>query len=312
MKKTVLAITLIFILIGINVISSTAKLDKPLYYTIDYGSLQGFVNDTSGNPIKGALIRVHFHGTYKEDYSNEDGYYHVVDIPLCFCLKNATCSKNDYNFEWVLLSINEYTTYDFILEPKNKPPNAPTIKGNSIIAGFGLYEYKFKATDPEGDDVRYLIDWNDGNSEWTDFYKSGKEITISHSWDLIRDYSVKARAIDIYGGQGSWGYLQISKLQINKSEPVANQKEILSVIKGSCKSINKTGLIINEPIEIYSIDFNLNITGWANSISGVLPICFQAKPIYIKASNFCGSIHEIQPGISYHIWGIAIGNIEWE
>jgi hypothetical protein len=29
-----------------------------------------------------------------------------------------------------------------------------------------------------GDNVSYLINWNDGTQEWTDYYESGEEITI--------------------------------------------------------------------------------------------------------------------------------------
>ena len=81
------------------------------------GTLSGFVRDPSNNSIEGALVRVYFHETYRENYSDSNGYYHVTDIPLCYCLKNATCSKEGYKTEWVLLSISENTTYDFTLYP---------------------------------------------------------------------------------------------------------------------------------------------------------------------------------------------------
>jgi hypothetical protein len=86
------------------------------------GSLSGFVTDPLMNPIEGALIRVHFHETYEEDYSDENGYYHVTNIPICYCMKNATCSKEDYKTEWVLLGITENTTYDFVLYPLEPYP----------------------------------------------------------------------------------------------------------------------------------------------------------------------------------------------
>ena len=79
------------------------------------GSLSGYVNDTSMNPIEGARVRVYFHGTYEENYSDSSGYYHVTNIPICYCMKNATASKEGYTTEWVLLSITENTTYDFVL-----------------------------------------------------------------------------------------------------------------------------------------------------------------------------------------------------
>ncbi len=83
--------------------------------SINKGSLSGYVNNTLMNPIKGALVRVYFHETYGEDYTDSSGYYHVTNIPICFCLKNTTASKSGYTTEWILLAIDENTTYDFVL-----------------------------------------------------------------------------------------------------------------------------------------------------------------------------------------------------
>ncbi len=84
-------------------------------FEIYNGSLSGYVNDTHMNPIFGARVRVSFHGTYEEDYTDSSGYYHVTNIPICWCLKNCTASKEGYSTEEVWLGIDENTTYDFVL-----------------------------------------------------------------------------------------------------------------------------------------------------------------------------------------------------
>ncbi len=106
---------------GDTIISSES--DASTLRTASYdGSLSGYVNnDTSMNPIAGARVRVYFHETYEENYSNSSGYYHVTNIPICYCLKNATCSKEGYRTEWVLLGIDENTTHDFVLVPLDSP-----------------------------------------------------------------------------------------------------------------------------------------------------------------------------------------------
>ncbi|KYK24349.1 hypothetical protein AYK25_00505 [Thermoplasmatales archaeon SM1-50] len=38
-------------------------------------------------PLSRELVRVYFHGTYEENYSDSFGYYYETDIPLCYCLK---------------------------------------------------------------------------------------------------------------------------------------------------------------------------------------------------------------------------------
>ena len=111
-----LIIGIVILFIGISVVPSTGKTDTATSKTIILnGSLSGFVNDKSGNLIEGALVRVYFHGTFEEAYSGEDGYYFVDNIPICYCYKNATCSKEGYKTEWVLLAIYENTKYDFVL-----------------------------------------------------------------------------------------------------------------------------------------------------------------------------------------------------
>jgi hypothetical protein len=85
------------------------------------GSLSGYVTDPAMNPIEGARVRVYFHGNYSENYSDASGHYHVTNIPLCYCLKNTTCSKEGYNTEEVWLSIYENTTYNFVLTTASLP-----------------------------------------------------------------------------------------------------------------------------------------------------------------------------------------------
>jgi hypothetical protein len=123
LKKKVLAFVIFFILIIIGFSSGVQSLiikEQTTYLKTNLinqynGTLSGYVRDPSNNSIEGALIRVYFHETYRENYSDSNGYYHVTDIPICYCLKNATCSKEGYKIEWVLLSIYENTTYDFTL-----------------------------------------------------------------------------------------------------------------------------------------------------------------------------------------------------
>ena len=95
------------------VVSDTVSLPTPIFE----GTLSGYVNDTNMDPIEGALVRVYFHGTYEENYSDETGHYHVTNIPICYCMKNCTASKEGYYTDWVLMGIVEDSWYDFVLEP---------------------------------------------------------------------------------------------------------------------------------------------------------------------------------------------------
>ena len=64
----------------------------------------------------------------------------------------------------------------------NQLPNAPTIDGPTSGSAGTSYTYTFTATDPDGDDVKYYIDWGDGDTEWTGFSASGIPVVVSHTW----------------------------------------------------------------------------------------------------------------------------------
>ena len=51
--------------------------------TADLGTLSGYVTDSMMNPIEGARVRVYFHNTSRENYSDGNGYFHVTDISIC-------------------------------------------------------------------------------------------------------------------------------------------------------------------------------------------------------------------------------------
>ena len=118
-------------------IDENTTYDFILTYSNEYnGSLSGYVNDSSMNPIEGVRVRVYFHETYAENYTDSSGYYHVTNIPICYCLKNCTASKKGYNTEWVLLAIDENTTYDFVLT--HNKPYISGLKNQQAIKDFYL------------------------------------------------------------------------------------------------------------------------------------------------------------------------------
>jgi len=110
---------LICMLLIVTVLPVSGNIDTREMNVGNDGTLSGYVNDTSMNPIEGALVRVYFHGTYEEDYTDSLGYFHVTNIPICWCMKNCTASKQGYNGKWVLLAIVENSTHDFMLSPSD-------------------------------------------------------------------------------------------------------------------------------------------------------------------------------------------------
>ncbi len=83
------------------------------------------------------------------------------------------------------------------------PPSMTSIKGNEIGNTNVSYVYKLISYDPEGDRIKYEIDWGDSIEE-TSFYNSGEIAEVKHSWKKEGTYEIRVRAIDEHGACGEW------------------------------------------------------------------------------------------------------------
>jgi len=62
------------------------------------------------------------------------------------------------------------------------------------------YSYSSSTTDPDGDQIYYRFDWDDGsNSGWLGPYTSGQIGTGYHIWTVLGTYNVTVQAHDIFG-----------------------------------------------------------------------------------------------------------------
>ena len=85
------------------------------------------------------------------------------------------------------------------------PPLVPTIDGPTSGTVQIDYNYTFITTDPDGDNVSYKVDWGDDSSSgWVGPYPSGESITLSHNWSISGNYSITAKAMDLYYVQSNW------------------------------------------------------------------------------------------------------------
>jgi hypothetical protein len=101
---------------------------------------------------------------------------------------------------------------------ENEPPSNPTIKGPSWGLGGKKYDFTFVSTDPEGYNINYKIDWDDGsNTGWISPFNSGEVITFNHSWNKKGEYLIKAWAKDIYAGESGQATFRIKILTNGKT-----------------------------------------------------------------------------------------------
>ena len=103
------------------------------------------------------------------------------------------------------------SAYVFIKESETIPPNTPTISGPIKGKVGSPLTYTFVATDPDLDNIYYLINWSDGTSELCiGPFGSGEEATATHIWSEKGTYIIKAKAIDYYYAESDWAILSVS------------------------------------------------------------------------------------------------------
>ena len=67
------------------------------------------------------------------------------------------------------------------------------------------HTYTASTTDPDGDQIYYLFDWDDGElSGWIGPYNSDQTAQASHKWSEKGDYEVRVKAKDDHGIQSEW------------------------------------------------------------------------------------------------------------
>jgi len=82
---------------------------------------------------------------------------------------------------------------------EDEPPNEPSIEGPTNGKVGIKYDYTFVATDNDGDNLTYIVDWGDGTPiELFGPAASGEEISASHTWEEKGKYVIIVKAKDIY------------------------------------------------------------------------------------------------------------------
>ena len=154
-----------------------------------------------------------------------DIYFGDVDPPPVEKSGHPDASYNPGTMEpsttyywYIIASDNHNATrigplWDFTTtaEDVNQPPNKPTITGPTSGKAGDPYTYSASATDPDGDEVFFWFDWDDGDEVgWLGKYSSGEICNLSHVWQAEGNYSIKVKAKDTNDLESGWTSLSIS------------------------------------------------------------------------------------------------------
>jgi len=145
----------------------------------------------------------------------------------------------------------------------NHPPDAPEIAGPTSGKPGVEYVFVFSTEDPEDDDVSYYVEWGDGESTgWTDYYESGIDVAISHTWEEIDwDNILRCKAKDIYGAESNWSDrpIRISKnkpYNINLLEQSTQQSSFIPSSQNVMSVVPSSGTVDIEKNEINEVNDN--------------------------------------------------------
>jgi agmatine/peptidylarginine deiminase len=137
--------------------------------------------------------------------------------------------------------IGESMAHSFICYLDNDPPEKPEINGPTNGKPNIIYDFEFSAIDPDGDDVKFFINWADGEEEWTEFVPSGSKIVINHSWIEKGLYEITAKAKDVNELEGP---VETFEFTINKNkEKNLHNKNLIQHLKTSLFYFYKSYLI---------------------------------------------------------------------
>ena len=108
-----------------------------------------------------------------------------------------------------------------------EPPATPSIPSGDLTGKSGVtYTYSTKATDPDGNKVKFTFDWGDGTTSTTSLVSSGASASASHSWSIspgsIKTFNVAVKATDEHGMDSRFSYpCRISIIAEKENHPPA-------------------------------------------------------------------------------------------
>jgi hypothetical protein len=164
--------------------SSTTEPDNDdIYYLYDWGD--GNVSEWIGPYSSGEIVTASHEWTELRDYE--------VKVKA----KDVWGASSSWS-EPLVVTVTD-----------NTPPEAPSIEGPTNVKPFFSYTYTINTTDADGDNVRFYIDWGEGESKWYGPYSSGESFSVEHKW-MIGSHTMKVKARDTCSDESDWSYLEVS------------------------------------------------------------------------------------------------------
>jgi hypothetical protein len=86
----------------------------------------------------------------------------------------------------------------------NHAPDIPIVSGSKKQIIGQINVFTITGTDPDLDNVFYMLKWDDELSEWYGPFASGHELVLTHSWSLPVLHTVYVKSKDIFNFESNW------------------------------------------------------------------------------------------------------------
>lgn len=90
------------------------------------------------------------------------------------------------------------------------PPATPTITGDYSVKKGKPYTLQMRTTDPDENNVYYMIDWGPEKTSWLGPFESGETITRNRTFNYRGNITIKVKSKDTTNAESDWGQHPIS------------------------------------------------------------------------------------------------------
>ena len=203
---------------------------------------------------------------YFWEYGYDGVFYHEYEFNYYYHTPQDTIGNMNVTYATKFSKLI-LATLTLLAQLSSYPPDTPTISGPSNGVANKQYNFTIITIDPDGDDVFYNIDWDDGTtSGWIGPYFSGEEIIVSHKWKVSGIYEIRAKAKD-----------NNSYSESNWSDPLIITVEYIIDIQNIKGGLFKINAVIknNDDQEVNDLQWSITLNGSAfigKKTSGIINI----------------------------------------
>lgn len=191
----------------------TAKTDGHYFASVDeeiqFNATESHDNDEDGESID----------RYDWKFSDEDEWHNDSGATPT----HTYSEPGRYNISLRVFDnegISNINTTFALIAKLNSPPSQPEATGPQNGTQNVSYNFTVVSIDEDGDEIKYTMDWGDGNTTESDFLPSGTPFNVAYKWKNSGGYKIKITADD-----NSTITTEDFTIEINEPEPDKQEAE---------------------------------------------------------------------------------------